>query len=268
MHRLRAGVCLFGLGMLVRLPSPAHPADVVRAECDSLPVRASDPLRYRQRGDRCEGVYGQDVSGSTELQLVGVVEHVEPFDDTSAAPLRIEWTPPEGAAVTLRASPLRAGLYYRMRTARPIAGTRYEWPSDVRRPLRIRSADIGLLGSTTIPLGGTRHEVFVPLRVTQHRPATSSTSYRLTLRPTVGLSEVYVTVATTAADGRPARHLQRDEKLGYGFYPAARPIDVPLPALAERGVYFVRIAATREGGGGATRTLLLYHRGGGRESVR
>jgi hypothetical protein len=268
MHRLRAGVCLFGLVMLVRLPASGPPGDMVRVECDSLPVRASDPLRYRQRGDRCEGVYGQDVSGSSELQLVALVEHVERFDDSASAPLRVEWTPPVGAAVTLRASPLRAGLYYRMRTARPITGARYDWPSDVRRPLRIGSADIGLVGSTMMTLGGTRREVFVPLRVTQRRPATGSSSYRLTLMPTVGLSEVYVTVATTGADGAPARHLQRDEKLGYGFYPAARPIDVRLPALDERGVYLVRIAATREGGGGATRTLLLYHPGRERESAR
>ena len=268
MHRLRAAACLFGLGMLVRLPASGAPAVVPRVECDSLPVRVSDPLRYRQRGDRCEGVYGQDVSGSSELQVVALVEHVERFDDSASAPLRIEWTAPEGAAVSLRASPLRAGLYYRMQTVRPIAAARYDWPSDVRRPLRLGSADIGLLGTTTLTLGGTRQEVFVPLRVTQRRAATRSPSYRLTLWSTVGLSEVYVTVATTAANGAPARHLQRDEKLGYGFYPAARPIDVRLPALAEAGVYFVRIAATREGGGGVTRTLLLYHPGRGRERAR
>ena len=268
MHRLRAGVCLLGLGMLVRAPSSGPPAEVPRVECDSLPVRVSDPLHYRQRGDRCEGVYGQNVSGSSELQLVGLVEHVERFDDTAAAPVRIEWTPPEGESVTLRASPLRAGLYYRMETARPIAGTRYDWPSDVRKPLRIGSADIGLLGWTMTALGGTRRELFVPLRVTQRRPSPSVSSYRITLWPSVGLSEVYVTVATTGADGAPARYVQRDEKLGYGFYPAARPIDVRLPVLAARGMYFVRVAATREGGGGATRTFYLYHPGGGRERAR
>ena len=268
MHRLRAGVCLFGLGMLVRLPSSGPSAEVPRVECDSLPVRVSDPLHYRQRGDRCEGLYGQDVSGSSELQLVSLVEHVERIDDTASAPVRIEWTAPEGEPVALRASPLRAGLYYRMETARPITGTRYDWPSDVRKSLRIGSADIGLLGWTMTTLGGIRRELFVPLRVTQRRPSSSSSSYRLTLWPTVGLSEVYVTVAATGANGAPGRHLQRDEKLGYGYYPAARPIDVRLPALSERGVYFVRIAATRDGGGGATRTFLLYHAGGGRERAR
>jgi hypothetical protein len=268
MHRLRAGVCLLGLGMLVRPPSSGPPADVLRVECDSLPVRVSDPLHYRQRGDRCEGLYGQNVAGSSELQLVSLVEHIERFDDTASAPVRVEWTPPQGAAVTLRASPLRAGLYYRMETARPIAGTRYDWPSDVRRPLRIGSADIGLLGWTTMTLGGKRHEVYVPLRVTQRGSSPATSRYRLTLWPSVGLSEVYVTVAATGADGAPARYLQRDEKLGYGFYPATRPIEVRLPALSTPGVYFVRVSATRESGGGATRTFLLHHPGGGRERAR
>jgi hypothetical protein len=268
MHRLRAGVCLLGLGLLVRAPSSGASADVPRVECDSLPVRASDPLHYRQRGDRCEGVYGQNVSGSSDLQLVALVEHVERFDDTASAPLRIEWTAPQGEAVTLRASPLRAGLYYRMETARPIAGARYDWPSDVRRPLRLGSADIGLLGWTMTTLGGTRQELFVPLRVTQRRPSPSSSSYRLTLWPSVGLSEVFVTLATTRADGAPDHYVRRDEKLGYGFYPAARPIDVRLPALAARGVYFVRVSATREAGGGATRTFYLYHPGAGRARAR
>jgi hypothetical protein len=99
--------------------------------------------------------------------------------------------------------------------------------------------------------------------VSQRIPPVRSSSYRLTLWPTVGLSEVYVTVATTRPDGTALRYLRRDEKLGYGFYPAQRAIDVRLPPLAERGVYLVHIAATREAGGPATRSVLLYHAGAG-----
>jgi hypothetical protein len=263
MHLLRVGVCLFGFGILVRLPTSSEPTRAVaRVECDSLVrTRASDPLRYRQRGDRCEGVYGENVSGSSVLRVASLVESFETVDDSSSLPWRIEWTPPSDAAVVLRASPMRAGLYYRMETTRPIATTHYAWPSDVRRPLRIGRADIGLTGSTTMPLGSTRQEVLVPLRVSQRRPPARSPSYRLTLLPSVGLTEVYVTVASTNADGTPARYFQRDEKLGYGFYPAERAIDVRLPPLAERGVYFVGISATREASGGATRNFLLYHAG-------
>jgi len=206
-------------------------------------------------------VYGQEVSGSSTLRVAAFVESVEAFDDTSSLPLRIEWTPPRDERVIVRAAATRAGLYYRMETTRPIAGTHYLWPSDVRRSLRIGRADIGLTGSTMLMLGGTRREVLLPLRVSQYRPAVRSTSYRLTLWPTVGLSEVYLTVASTRPDGSLAQYLQRDEKLGYGFYPADRAIDVRLPRLGVRGVYLVSIAATREGGSGATRSILVYHPG-------
>ena len=46
------------------------------------------------------------------------------------------------------ATAIRAGLYYRMETVRPISASSFEWPSDVRRPLRISSAASGTAGST------------------------------------------------------------------------------------------------------------------------
>ena len=265
MHALRIATPIFALGMIgaLDLPSGLYATPITaHVDCDSLvATQASDPLRYRQRGDRCEGVYGQNVAGSSTLRVASLVESLEAFDDTSSAPLRVEWTAPAGEAVTLRASAIRAGLYYRMETAHPIAGSSFTWPSDVRRPLRISSADIGVTGSASMPIGDARREVLVPLRISQRRPPARSSSYRLTLWPTVGLSEVFVTVAATGADGAPTRYLQRDAKLGYGVYPAERPIVVRLPALSERGVYLVRVAATREGSGAATRSFLLYHAG-------
>jgi hypothetical protein len=148
-----------------------------------------------------------------------------------------------------------------METVRPIDTTNFVWPSDMRRPLSISSADIGVTGTASMSIGGARREVLVPLRISQHRAPARSSRYRLTLWPTVGLTEVFVTVAATGADGTPTRYLQRDEKLGYGVYPAERPIVVRLPALKEPGVYLVRIGATREGSGGVTRSVLLYHAG-------
>src|SRR5215212_8290134 len=105
MHLLHAAVCVFGLGMLVRPPTSDYATGVVAPiECDSLVrTRVSDPLRYRQRGDRCEGVYGENVSGSSVLRVASLVESVETFDDSSSLPLRIEWTPPRGEAVMVRA---------------------------------------------------------------------------------------------------------------------------------------------------------------------
>ena len=265
MHGLRIAASLLSLSMLVvldRTPATDAPSAAFRFDCDSLvATQSTDPLRYRQRGDRCEGLYGQNVAGSSTLRVASLVESLEAFDDTSALPLHVEWTPPPSEPVTLRASAIRSGLYYRMETAHPIAASSFTWPSDVRRPLRITSGDIGVTGTAEMSIGGARKEVLVPLRISQRRPPTRSSSYRLTLWPTVGLSEVFVTVAATAGDGAPTRYLKHDAPLGYGVYPAERPIVVRLPALTERGVYLVRVAATRQGSGGATRSLLLFHPG-------
>jgi hypothetical protein len=261
MLRLRAGLCAVGVALLAALPTPGRVAATPLIECDSLlPTRAGDPLRYRQRGDRCEGVYGRDVAGSSTLLVASLVERAEAFADTGSPPLRVEWTPPPGAPVSLRAYSLRPGLFYRMETARPISGTHFDWPADVRAPLRIGSADIGLKGTSVITLNGARREVLVPLRIGR-RSVPRAARYRLTLLPSVGLGEVYLTVAATDGTGAPTQYLARDEKLGYGFYPADRPIDVRLPVLGAAGVYLVRLAATLERGGSATQSVLLFHPG-------
>ena len=257
-----AGLCLLGLGPLVDLPAPSRAVINVRAACDSLvKTRATDPLRYRQRGDRCEGVYGQDVSGSSSLLVASLVESFEAIDDTSSQPLLVEWTPPANRAVTLRAHSLKSGLFYRMDTPQPIAANSYRWQPDVLQALDIRNADIGVIGSIDSTMGGTRREVLVPLRIGhRNRPARAS-RYRMTVWPSVELSTVFVTVASAGANGQPIKYLQRDQDLAYGYYPAERGIDVRLPSLTTRGIYVVRVAAMLKRGGSATSTIFLYHTG-------
>jgi len=128
MLRIPATLCLIGFTLLVRLPGSSGDAPNVAIACDSLDTRQSDPLRYRQRGDRCEGVYAQDVSGSSDLLVASLVESFEAIDDASSLPLRVEWTPPDGQAVRLRAYSIKPGLFYRMDTAKPIAASSYSWP--------------------------------------------------------------------------------------------------------------------------------------------
>jgi len=261
MLRPSALVCLLGLGTLARSPAPSHAVPNVAIACDSLKTRDSDPLRYRQRGDRCEGVYAQDVSGSSDLLVASLVESFEAIDDTSSLPLRVEWTPPDGQAVRLRAYSIKPGLFYRMDTAKPIAASSYSWPADVLQSLRITNADIGVTGSASAMVGGERREVLVPLRIGQREPPARSTRYRVALWSNVELSDVFITLATAGPDGKPVKYLQRDENLAYGFYPAERAIDITLKPLTDRGFYYVSIGATRKRGGSATSEFLLFHPG-------
>ena len=232
------------------------------ATCDSLvKTRPRDPASYRLRGDRCEGVYVQDVSGSSNLVLASLVEHFERFDDTSGLPLRVEWTPLNDSPVLLRANSLKSGLYYRMETAHPLLGGQYLWPTSVLQSLDIGREDIGVVGTMRLTLGGGGHasDVYVPLRISPRRPPATSARYQVTMWPGVELSEVFVTLATTRADGEPQRYLEQDAALEYGFYPAQRGVHILLPPLTARGIYFVRIGATLKAGGSATTTFLLYH---------
>jgi hypothetical protein len=255
-------LCLLGLGLLARSPAPSRGAPNVVPACDSLvKTRATDPLRYRQRGDRCEGVYGKEVGGSSNLLVASLVESFEAIDDTSALPLRVEWTPPDGEAVELRAYSIKPGLYYRMETARPIAASPYVWPADVLQALRIGNGDIGVVGTASPMMGGVRREVLVPLRIGHRKAPAHSARYRVTIWPGKELSEVFVTLATAGADGKPVTYLQRDEDLAYGFYPAERAVDIRLKPLTARGIYYVLIAATLKGGGSATSEFLLFHPG-------
>ena len=262
MLRPPAMVCLLGLTMLARSPAPSRLTPNVAIACDSLvETRESDPLRYRQRGDRCEGVYTQKVSGSSDLLVASLVESFEAIDDTSSLPLRVEWTPPNGEAVSLRAYSIKPGLFYRMETSKPITASSYLWPADVLQSLRVSNADIGVTGSAPTMLGGKRHEVLVPLRIGQRKPPARSTRYRMAVLSSMELSDVFITLATVGPDGKPAQYLQRDENLAYGFYPAERAIDIRLKPLTARGIYYVRIGATRKRGGPLTSEFLLFHPG-------
>jgi len=223
-------ICLLGLSLLARSSAPGSAAPNVTAPCDStLKTRASDPLSYRQRGDRCEGVYGQEIS-SSDLLVASLVESFETIDDTSALPLRVEWTPPEGEAVALRAYSIKPGLFYRMETSRPIAASPYLWPANVLQALRIGTGDIGVTGSASPMLGGVRREVLVPLRIGHRKAPAHSTRYRVTIWPGVELSDVFVTLATASPVGRPVSYVQRDEDLAF---------TAPMPE-AEPAVLYLR----------------------------
>jgi hypothetical protein len=231
--------------------------------CDtSVRTQAGDPSRYQLRdGNRCEGVYIQDIAGSSTLRVASVVQYFENFADSSLLPLRVEWSAPSGAPVVLRAYSLRSGVHYRMETVRGVTRAPYIWPTSVLRPLRMKKADIGVVGVATVALNGAPREVYVPLRITQRLPSVKSAVYQVTLWSSVELGEVFVSVATTNGTGGPVQYIERDRKLGYGFYPAARGISVQLPPLTKRGLYSVRIGATRKSGGSVTTTFLLYHDG-------
>ena len=262
MHWRRLAVGLLGLAAPC-LALPGQQPNAPKAlECAvGVEGRKGDPNSYRARGDRCEGTYEQKVSGSSRLLIASVVESFETIDDSSSAPLDVQWTLPAPLPVSLRAYSIRPGLFYRMETARPSTTSSYAWPTDVIHALAITNADIGVVGGTVMQVGTEQRGVVVPLRISQHKPAARSTRYRVTVWPSQELKDVFVTVALLGPDGKPKTYIQRDENIAYGFYPAERGIEIRLTALTTRGLYLVRVGATLVSGGSATEQFTLYHAG-------
>jgi hypothetical protein len=250
---IRAAVFLSFCAGLLAAPLPAQNL------CDpQLKQTSEDPNGYRSRGDRCEGIYIREV-GSTTLLIASLTESVQDFDAANGKPLLIEWTAPAGAEVHVRARALRHRLFYQMDTVRPPGSGSYTWPTGLLSKLNLRRNELGWMAWTAHPVGKTTQDVYVPLRVRQAEGARSS-SYQVTVLPGVELSEVFVSLAPVGPDGRVGPFIKKDEPLKYSYYPADRPITIPLPALGEPGIYHLEIKATRRAGGGASAPpLWFYH---------
>jgi hypothetical protein len=148
-----------------------------------------------------------------------------------------------------------------MDAVRPAGSTSYSWPTNVLSTFNLRRNELGLVAWAPYPVGGTAHDVYVPLRVSQ-TAGSRSPRYQLTLLPGVELTEVYLSLAPIGSDGRVGAFIKKDEPLKYGYYPADRAINIQLPALAAAGIYSAEIKAVRRGGGSASAPpFWFYHSG-------
>lgn len=228
--------------------------------CDSSLIKNTEsPLGYRNRGNRCEGLYVKEV-GSTTLLITSFTESFEQYNIRSAKPLQIEWDkPPGNSPIRLRAQGIRRRLYYRMDTSQPPGSVSFDWTPGILASLNIVKDDIGVLASTSYVIGKELKDVFLPVRIKQEGNHMHAPSYKLTLLPGVELSEVYISVSLVGADGRLTQFIKNGEKLNYGYYPAERAIEIPLSGLKAKGTYHIEIGANLRGGGSSTVECWFYN---------
>lgn len=228
--------------------------------CDARLVRATaNPYGYRLRGDRCEGIYVQEVAGAP-LAIVSWTESFAAYDLSSKQPLLLEWESAGGHdAIRLRAQSLRHRLYYQMDADRPAGSKSYQWPLDLLAAVAIPKEELGVVGMTRATVGQAERDLYLPLRISQGGKSAPRGGYHLVVLPGVELKEVFITLA--AVKGNRETILKNGEPLGFGYYPAERPIDVPVGAPREPGIYRLEIGATHKTGGASTGELWFYHAG-------
>lgn len=233
---------------------------LAQTNCDpSLVKLSAGPSGYKDRGDRCEGIYVKEV-GSTTLQVVSLTEYFGQYNLQTGKPLMIAWdNPPGNSNVHLRAQGIKRKLYYRMDTYQPAGKMFYSWPTNFLASQNIVKSEIGIVGTSMYSTGRVQRNVYIPLRVSQEKENTQTGSYNLVLLPGVELSEVFISIAPLAADGSTGKFIIDGKKLGYGYYPAERGIEIPVAGLKESGIYYLEIGAELKNGGTSTQEIWFYH---------
>jgi hypothetical protein len=208
-------------------------------------------------------VYAREVAGAS-LTLASLTESFQEYDARSGRPLIVEWSAPAGAPETrLRAVALRRRLYYRMDTVRPPGTTSYEWSPGLLAALNISRAELGVLGSTRVRMGATERTIHVPLRIAQQGKPARARGYSVVVVPGVELDEVFVSLATAGADGRPQSFLRDGEPLKYGYYPAERAVEIPITGLPAPGIFYLEVGGRSRTGETSSLELWLHHAGDG-----
>jgi hypothetical protein len=120
---------------------------------------------------------------------------------------------------------------------------------------------MGVIGWTRSVIDGIERNIYIPLRVSHQQKADRSGDYKLVLIPGHELSEVFISLIAVGKDGQPASILRDSTPLGYGYYPAARALTIPITQLKEPGIYYLQIGALLRSGQATSVELWFYHAG-------
>jgi hypothetical protein len=245
--------------LLVAICGASRPAGA-ESFCDpSIPQSGTGTMTYRMRGDRCEGIFAQQVS-SPHLEIRSLVGSFQPFDPKRDSELVLVWKAPPGnrADVRLRAFSFKPGTYYRMDTRVHPDHSNFHWPTVVLDSEGLGRADLGLLAWTEIPdPEGTKNAVYLPLSTGASK---TREGYTVTFLPSTRLSEVHVKIDRLAGQGS-APAVVRDDKLIDDYYAPNEPAAFPTGKLGPAGFYRITITALPKAGNPIILDFVLYHSG-------
>lgn len=235
----------FGL-LLSLLLAPLAGSAAAAPPCARLTPIDDQRLGYRERGDRCEGIYERDIGTvvEPEFELVSLTVGAIEFAWSETTVLEVRPAAEPGEPVRVRGRAIPRGTQYQM-DARIEASSALEWPiRDVLFRVGLRPALLGVVGW----LPGREPELLVPLRVGQagSRPAESTT--RAVLQANVECDYIKWRILKLDARGRcvepgewhrpEKRSLKLDEQL-----------EIPLPETPARLCLEVTARAKETGGG-------------------
>jgi hypothetical protein len=230
---------------------------VAQQNCDArILALAGGGQPYANQGDRCEGTYKLQVGAG--LFLRSIYQTFGSFDlTTSTEPLMIEWSPPPGRTIAVRADGWVGGEPYRM-DASPSPGTQsFSWRTRVLRALSAGSRqpltrrELGVQVWTD----SAGVSLFMPVRIWQGQRPPACGPVTVTLWAMSRPDSVYVDVGHV--DGIGAVHSLGRRELGRQPYPLNGPLSFALPEIKDPGIYRINLSA-QLGDEPWTRPYLVY----------
>jgi hypothetical protein len=207
------------------------------AQCDRLRPLPHSDVQYKERGNRCEGLYVADV-GVRTLELVSFQLGSLAYPLKSDEQLRVT-APGQAESVHVRAVAMPARTYYRM-DADLSPGATLIWPvSDVLLPENLGFERIGVFAWK----GGENAMIFVPVKV---QSTTSQSSPKpsaiLTMRPSFDVARIMWRSAAVA--GNRCSAFGSWQNLAAPQVLAQQPVRLNLATL--KGQHCVEVAAEAE----------------------
>lgn len=187
-------LCLCGIaaGALKAVPAKAQP-DKDRCAVQGVPVDKSNYVAYQDRGDRCEGLFRQQVAASAQLTLLGVHTHEPAFSPGANNALMITALgakqPP---ALALRVLSSRPRQYYRL-DAKLAPGGRFQWNCAILDNSAVRLAPTDVKALLCEPTCDSAEPRIFPASITDSRPPASQ-GVTLWLRAAVDLNQLFITL--------------------------------------------------------------------------
>jgi hypothetical protein len=240
---------LVALFCVVACAASSEDAWAQAAACDpALMQRDPGPVSYRARGDRCEGIYRQRVSG-VRVHLVSFTVASD-LRDLCSGPRPVRLVLPQAAFVAsgapsihVQAESLRPLLYYRLDVEVRAQSPQFEWPWDPRcnNEVRLTAQELGVFGRTSIQIGAEQVQALVPVGLSYDNQGVGP-PYRALLMASGRLQEVFVSLWHYGAGAQPTR-IFSERPLRARPYLAETPIPVTFDGadVASPGLYRARL---------------------------
>jgi len=228
--------------------------------CDTALMRRAVGVQgYRRYGERCEGVFRENVGAAATLWVASFTRAFDPIDTRASLYVQVTWPVAVDQEVRIAARSIRRNLYYAMDTWRPPGDTAWRWPTTILDGQNIHREDIGVLAWTTWRFGDKSATVYLPLSISSSpRAADTSIVYSLVVFPTEPLDSMYLTLARLGPDGRP-QSVKPNEPVSQAFFFAERPVVIPIRDPGPTGIYSARLSARYAGGKILTLDPILFH---------